>query len=298
MFGFGKKCATGIHVSDRVVRVAALESGRAGVWPLALVASELGQPFGPASLTDDEQRQGLASTLSAIAEEYGLDYANACIALDRRLALVKRRPLVAESERENREQLLWESEQFLAEEVGEFSLDFLLTPDWGFAVATRYSALDSYLDLGDESGISRLDVDLAPFALYNAGECADLLSGDELELLLYADTGEAWLLLVEAGEPLALSTCTWTEEDEVVEVLESAAGKLLQDVGQGIKCVWSAGVGDIVWSEDLATRLGATPMTLDPLAGIDPERLDGEISPEERSAYAIAVGLAQRGLEQ
>ena len=298
MFGFGKKCATGIHVSDRVVRVATLESSRAGVWPLVLVTSELEQSFGPVSLTDNEQRQGLASTLSAIAEEYGLDYANACIALDRRLTLVKRRPLVAESERKNREQLLWESEQFLAEEVGEFSLDFLLTPDWGFAVAVRYSALDSYLDLGDESGISRLDVDLAPFALYNAGECADLLLGDELELLLYADTGEAWLLLVEAGEPLALSTCTWTEGDEVVEVLESAAGKLLQDVGQGIKCVWSAGVGDIVWSEDLATRLGATPMTLDPLAGVDSELLDGEISSEERSAYAIAVGLAQRGLEQ
>ena len=296
MFGFGKKSATGIHVSGRIVRVAALGSGRGGVWPLALVESELESPFDPAALADDEQRQDLVSTLEGIADECGFDYGNTCISLDRRLALVKRRPLVADADKDNYEHLLWESEQILAEEAGEFSLDFVMTQNWGFVVAARYSALDCYLDLGDEAGFARLDVDLAPFALYNAGECAELLPGEELELLLYADVGEAWLMLVEEGEPLAVGSCTWEEEDEVVEVLEGTARKLLQDAGSDIQRVWGAGAGDMAWSEELAGRLGVPRSILDPLAAVDPDLLGEDATPEQRSVYAIAVGLAQRGL--
>ena len=296
MFGFGKKSATGIHVSGRTVRVAALSAGRAGVWPLALVESELEHPFDPQALADEEQRQALASTLIEIADECGFDYGNACIALDRRLALVKRRPMVVGGEKENHAQLLWESEQFLAEETGEFSLDFVLTPEWGFVVAARYAALDLYLDLGDEVGVGRLDVDLAPFALYNAGECADLLPGEDFELLLYADINEAWLLLMEEGAPLAVGSCAWEEEDQVIEVLEGTARKLLQDVGESVQRVWGAGAGDMTWSEELAERLGAPGSILDPLAAIDPDLVSDDATPEQRSAYAIAVGLAQRGL--
>lgn len=296
MFGFGKRSATGIHVSGRMVRVAALQASRAGVWPLALVESELERPFDAAALADDEQRQGLVSTLAEIADECGFDYDNACIALDRRLALVKRRPLVADADKDNHEQLLWESEQLLAAEAGEYSLDFVLTQDWGFIVAARYSALDYYLDLGDEAGVGRLDVDLAPFALYNAGECADLLPGEESELLLYTDLAEAWLLLMEAGEPLAVANCSWEEEDVVVDVLEGTARKLLQEAGDDIQRIWGAGAGDMAWSEELAARLGAPRSILDPLAAVDPEMLGDDATPEQRSVYAIAVGLAQRGL--
>ena len=278
------------------MRVAALGADRAGVWPLALVESELEQPFDPKALVDDEQRQDLASTLEDIADECGFDYNNACIALDRRLALVKRRPLVADADRDNHEHLLWESEQILAEESGEFSLDFVLTQDWGFVVAARHSALDCYLDLGDEAGVGRMDVDLAPFALYNAGECAELLPGEEMELLLYADVGEAWLMLTEEGEPLAVGSCAWEDEDEVVDVLEGTARKLLQDVGGDIQRVWGAGAGDMAWSEELAGKLGAPRSILDPLAAVDPDLLGDDATPEQRSVYAIAVGLAQRGL--
>ena len=295
MFGFGKKSATGIHISGRTVRVAALGAGRAGVRPLALVEGQLEQPFDPDALAADDRRLELAETLAGIADESGIDFRNTCIALDRRLALVKRRPMVVGGDKENCQQLMWEAEQLFDEEAGEFSLDFVLTPAWGFVVAVRYAALDLYLDLGDETGVGRLDVDLAPFALYNAGECAELLPGEECELLLYADAGEAWLMLMEQGEPLAVGSCAWDEEDEVVDVLEGAARKLLQDGGDGVQRVWSAGAGDMAWSEELAGRLGAPRSILDPLAAVDPDLL-GDATPEQRSAYAIAVGLAQREL--
>ena len=47
---------------------------------------------------------------------------------------------------------------------------------------------------------------------------------------------------------------------------------------------------------ELAERLGAPRSILDPLAAIDPDLVSDDATPEQRSAYAIAVGLAQRGL--
>jgi len=42
--------------------------------------------------------------------------------------------------------------------------------------------------------------------------------------------------------------------------------------------------------------LGVPCSILDPLAAVDPDLLDEDATPEQRSVYAIAVGLAQRGL--
>ena len=110
MFGFGRTKATGIHISGQTVRVAALDAGRTDVRPLVLATDELERPFDSAALNDKQQRQGLAAQLAALAKAYDFDYSNTCFSLDRRLGLIQRRPLVAETVQENREQLLWESE--------------------------------------------------------------------------------------------------------------------------------------------------------------------------------------------
>ena len=293
MFGFGRTKATGIHISGQTVRVAALDAGRTDVRPLVLATDELERPFDSAALNDKQQRQGLAAQLATLAKAYDFDYSNTCFSLDRRLGLIQRRPLVAETVQENREQLLWESEQILAGEAKAFRCDFVLTSQWGFMVAARRRALDCYRTLGKETAVGRLDVDLAPFALYNASECANLLAKDKFSLLLYADMGEAWLLLTEEGELAALTSCVWEEEDDAPTALEDAARKLLSEGGNSLQRLWGAGV--VYWSEGLATHLKVPHSILDPLAAVNP-RLLGSATPEQRSAYAIAVGLAQRGL--
>ena len=295
LFGFGRTKATGIHISGQTVRVAALDAKRAGVRPLVLVTDELERPFDPAALDDKRQRQGLATQLATLAKTYNFDYSNACFSLDRRLGLIQRRPLVAGTVQENREQLLWEFEQILAGEEKAFSCDFALTSQWGFVVAARRRALDCYRTLGKETAIGRLDVDLAPFALYNASECANLLAKDKFSLLLYADVDEGWLLLIEEGELSALASCVWEEEDAAPEALEGAARQLLSEGNNGLQRLWGAGI--VYWSEGLAEHLGVPHSILDPLAAINPKLL-GSATPAQRSAYAIAVGLAQRGLAQ
>ena len=293
MFGFGRTKATGIHISGQTVRVAALDAGRGGIRPLVLVTEELDRPFDPAALSDEQQRQALADKLAALAAMYNFDYRNACFSLDRHLTLIQRRPLIAGTMRENREQLLWESEQFLAGEAKAFSCDFTLTSHWGFVVAARHRALDCYRALGEATAVGGLDVDLAPFALYNASECTNLLPKDESLLLLYVDMREAWLLLIEEGELAALASCIWEKEDDAVEALEGAARKLLREGSNGLQHIW--GTGFVYWSEGLAARLGVPHSVLDPLAVVDSNLL-GSDTPARRSEYAIAVGLAQREL--
>ena len=293
MFGFGRTKATGIHISGQTVRVAALDAGRGGIRPLVLAAEELDRPFDPAVLSDQQQRQEIADKLAALAAMYNFDYSNACFSLDRRLGLMQRRPLIAGTVRENREQLLWESEQLLAGETKAFSCDFTSTSQWGFVVAVRHRALDCYRALGKETSIGQVDVDLVPFALYNASECANLLAKDNFSLLLYADMGEAWLLLIEEGELSALTSCVWEEEDAAPEALEGAVRKLLSGGSSGLQRLWGAGI--VYWSEGLAAHLEVPHSVLDPLAAINPKLL-GSATPAQRSEYAIAVGLAQREL--
>ena len=290
---FGRTKATGIHISGQTVRVAALDAGRTGVRPLVLVTDELERPFDPVALTDERQRRGLAAQLAALAKAYDFDYSNTCFSLDRRVGFIQRRPLVAGSEQENREQLLWESEQLWASDAEAFSCDCAQTSQWGFVVAARHRALDCYRALGRAAGVNRFDVDLTPFSLYNASECANLLAKDKFSLLLYADIGEAWLLLTEEGELSAMTSCIWEGNDAAVQALKGAADELLHGKGSSLQRLWGAGV--VYWSQRLAEHLRVPHSVLDPLAAVNPKLLDDATS-AQRSVYAIAVGLAQRGL--
>jgi Tfp pilus assembly PilM family ATPase len=196
-----------------------------------------------------------------------------------------------------REHMQWEAEQFLDGGDEELSVDYLLASSWGFAVAARYSALDSYLDLGEEAGMGRVDVDVASFALYNAGEAADLLSDVGSELLVYAAQNEAYMLLLDEGEPLQVASCRWNKEDDSVQIMADVAARLVQEVDGEVGCIWCAGPEEEQWSPALSSQLGISVSLLDPLATVDTGMLPDEMTPSQRSAYAIAVGLALRGID-
>lgn len=262
----------------------------------ALVDFDLPFRVDASMLADAQMRAQLSEVLGEVGEEYEVDYGNVCFALEHSVVLLKKSPLIAGSERAVREHLQWEAEQFLAGQERDFSVDCLLESDWGLFVAVRHSALDCYLDLGAETGMKQVDVDVPAFALYNAGECAGLLPSAERELLVYAAADEAHMLLVEGGQPLQVAVRTWDGEDDAAEILSSAARRLLKEVEGGVECAWCAGSDAEVWGADLAESIGCSMALLDPLAQIEEEELAEDFTPDQRAPYAIAVGLAQRGL--
>ena len=296
MFGFKAKSATGIYMAGDRAWLVSLRGSRRGVEPLAMVECRLPEAVDVAVLSDDQRRAELAVALAEAGEKYEVDFANTCFALDRNLVLLKHSLLVPGGQKAMREHMLWEAEQFLEGGEDEFSMDCLLASEWGLLVAIRHSALDCYLDLGEEAGMGQVDVDVAAFALYNAGECCDMLPSADGELLVYRAPGESHMLLMEDGEPLQVAVDGWGGEEDADEIVAAAAQNLLREAEGGIERVWCAGLDVDEWSAKLAAELDVEISILDPLANVDEELLSDETTPSQRSAYAIAVGLAQRGL--
>ena len=89
----------------------------------AIAQEELERSFEPGDLSSAERRQELARVLQRVGSERGIGFTRPCIALDHRVVLLKRRPLLSGGgEKANREHLLWEARQFLGEEHGAFSI--------------------------------------------------------------------------------------------------------------------------------------------------------------------------------
>jgi Tfp pilus assembly PilM family ATPase len=251
--------------------LASLQLNRGGLVAQVLVECQLPRVVDPELLASAELRTALARALVDVGEECEIDFANVCFALDHNLVLLKRSELVPGGDKAMREHMQWEAEQFLDGGDEELSVDYLLASSWGFAVAARYSALDSYLDLGEEAGMG--------------------------ELLVYAAQNEAYMLLLDEGEPLQVASCRWNKEDDSVQIMADVAARLVQEVDGEVGCIWCAGPEEEQWSPALSSQLGISVSLLDPLATVDTGMLPDEMTPSQRSAYAIAVGLALRGID-
>ncbi len=296
MLGLNGKTATGIHWSGDRGWLVSLCRRRSGLEPVALVEFELPASVDAASLADPEVRSQLVDVLHEVGEEYEVDFSNTCFALDPSMTLIKKSALVPGSEREMREHLAWEAEQFLVGEQRAFSIDYVMESEWGLFVAVRRSALDWYLDVGRMAGVRRVDVDVPAFALYNAGECAGLLPNvTASELLVYAGAREAHILLVDQGELMQTAACSWGPDDDATDVLHDAVYGALREVGGRVECAWCAGAGVEEWGAQLADRFECEMAIIDPLAGLEVDEYS-PLDPAQRSQYAIAAGLAQRGV--
>ena len=209
-------------------------------------------------------------------------------------------PVFAGRAEAQREHLLWEAEQFLADAVDEHVVDCVLADQVGIVVAARRSLLELYQDLFDQAEIEDLDFDVVAFALYNLMRWAGALEDAGTVLLLDVSQFEACLVLVRAGAPVAIAMRAWDcGRDEQLADLGNCIEALLE--GEELPSrLWIGGTAasEPAWSYDLPNRLGLEGELIDPFRGIDVEALEQvdasvlQTSPE----YSVAVGLALRGL--
>jgi Tfp pilus assembly PilM family ATPase len=305
VFGSRDKTATGIHIVDNILSI--VEVGGAGekVELHALIYKELPGPFEPGRLGSDDGRQVLTEALEQVRQERGIAFKNPVVALQEDSFYLKRRPLVEEDEKANREHLLWETRQFLADESGEYGIDFALTRHCGFAVAAHRRMLELYMEVFIQAGVKNLDFDIPPFALYNALEVADLLSAEQPELVLDVARSRACALLLRDGEIDAVSICAWDQDvvaDARFDDLKGRIDALLEegDEEERPQHIWIAGAAasEGRWSTDLPAGLSMAVDLLDPFRDIDTASLEETDSAllEAGSGFAVPAGLAFRGL--
>lgn len=300
MFSAKSKTSTGIHIVDSTVYIAELQRMGQAVAATRLVQADLPGVFTPGHLARDEVRWELAAVFERLGTNHDIEFTHANVALDRQAFQLKCLPVVPGKAEAQREHLLWEAEQFLADDLEAHAIDCQVFRNTGLVATARRPLLELYRDLFTQAEIEDIGFDLVPIALYNLARYTDILN-DEDTVLLDVAQFEACVVLVRGGAPVAVSMRSWNfGRDEQLVNLESCIKGLLEGTQELPQHLWISGTAaaESTWSYELPNRLGLVGELVDPFSGIDVEPLEQVDSTLLQSSpeYGVAVGLALGGL--
>lgn len=262
-----------------------------------LVQADLPGVFTPGHLARDEVRWELAAVFERLGTDHDIEFTNANVALDRQAFQLKCLPVVPGKAEAQREHLLWEAEQFLADDLEAHAIDCQVFGDTGLVASARRPLLELYRDLFTQAEIEDIGFDLVPIALYNLARYTDILNDEDTVVLLDVAQFEACAVLVRGGAPVAVSMRSWNfGRDEQLVDLESCIKELLEGTQELPQHLWISGTAaaESTWSYELPNRLGLVGELVDPFRGIDVESLEQVDSALLQSSpeYGVAVGLA------
>ena len=301
MFSAKSKTSTGIHIVDSTVYIAELQRMGQAVAATRLVQADLPGVFTPGHLARDEVRWELAAVFERLGTNHDIEFTHANVALDRQAFQLKCLPVVPGKAEAQREHLLWEAEQFLADDLEAHAIDCQVFRNTGLVATARRPLLELYRDLFTQAEIEDIGFDLVPIALYNLARYTDILNDEDTVVVLDVAQFEACVVLVRGGAPVAVSMRSWNfGRDEQLVNLESCIKGLLEGTQELPQHLWISGTAaaESTWSYELPNRLGLVGELVDPFRGIDVaplEQVDSTLlqsSPE----YGVAVGLALGGL--
>ena len=337
IFSSRKKSATGIHFDDRALYTVELSRTAHGQTELVgLARVELNGEAGFSNLTDDAVCTELTAALCEARGHSEMRFRNPYATLREGSVLLKQRPLFHRKDDHNKEQLEWEAQQFLPDDLNQYALDCLQTARATFVVAARRQAIDQLARICRGAGISRPEVDVAPFALCNAAESSGA-AAEGIDLLLDFSRDEATLILLDSRELMAVDMCNWDGRYAMYGAVETARGQTPgpgPGAGEGEEAsqsdadteldssrgallarsydrlahdhlgseapdrVWLSGaeVELGAWGSEIEERMSLYSRPLDPFANVDTAAVDEPL--QDSFAYATAAGLAFRGLAE
>ena len=304
MIGTAKKAATGIHVGVDGLRLVELSNVDQGVQLQALIHKELSGSFQPGLVASPEGRAELIQALVELKQERGLRFKNTVVALHHHSFQLKQRSLPEGGDRDNRSYLEWEAEQILADDPKAYGIDFVQSRTTGFIVAAHQQLIRFYQEVFASAKIGGVDFDIAPFALFNTLEVTEVVTDEQVEVLVDVAPNRAWAILARAGEIGAVCHCSWDEEesaDDPLAQVHDCLSSMLDD-GEETKPdrLWISGIEsrEELWRVQLPDRLHISGALVDPFRGVDisPLNKDDTTQLATRSAFALPAGLAYRGL--
>ncbi|MFC1526018.1 hypothetical protein ACFL6X_04310, partial [Candidatus Latescibacterota bacterium] len=185
MFGSSMKGATGIHLADGALHIVELAHGKSGTVLQRVLRLAVGDACRLIDLTEADRRAEVVEALRRARRDFGVRFQRPFFALDGQSVFLKRRPVVSGNQSETRDLLRWEAEQFLADELDEYAVDYLLTRRHGFIVAARRSAVALAAAVLEEADIAKPGFDIIPFSLCNAVELGGSLSDRGVAVLVH-----------------------------------------------------------------------------------------------------------------
>ena len=180
MFSLSPKIATGIHLSGHSIRIVQLMKTRRSVTVNRLGYGETSFSLHTVSLLESTVREDVAKTIGDACDQGDLKIETPVLCLDDRSLLLKRIPLDSVVQKWTSEQIAWEMSQILPGRE-EYTIDFHLSENIGYAVAIRRTVIDLYLDICHRAGFRPLVIDIHPFALSHTYQ--SLLKGKRHEVL-------------------------------------------------------------------------------------------------------------------
>lgn len=299
MFGSKPQKATGVHLaaaSVRLVEVAARDGG----WGLVGIARRpLDAPVLD-ELADADGRESLVQALGQLRRMQGLGRGQTLVAVDGDAVLLKRRPLVDARPEVNRQHLIWEASQVLPGEAAAYFVDCLCTDRYGFVAAVPRRLVGACEEVFKRARMQRPIVDVAPFALFNLLEALGLADADSTCIVEPGEEGMR-AVLAGGGQLLAVETCPWEEGADTEARLETTVAAVhrlwnLELVDEGPAQLWLVGPAAVDMAVPLTARLDRPCQALDPLAHMDCGAVEDEALLQCGPEFAVAAGLALRGL--
>lgn len=277
MFGSSTKRGTGVHMADGALHVVGLVREQSRTALDGLVRLPLSHTDHLGQLADEECCQEFVQALTDSRDHLGDAFHNVFFAFDGPSAFLKRRARVSPNDRQAREHLQWEAEQFLADAAEEYVIDFLLSGRHGFIVAVRRAAMELVATAFARAGLDRPGFDIATLALCNALEASGLSPTQGFEVLIDLGREEAELALLHNGRLRDVWTCPWGPVPSIAggdEEEDAAPEGLFEDGGA---------------DDGVRSDIGNTPP--EGQAGPDDERV--ERLQQELEQMAMGIGRDQ-----
>lgn len=295
MFRSSPTRCTGIHVAANGIYAVELSRRKQSVSLSRCAAVPVAASLSlPDALADHDGRASLVQALRLLHGD-GFDVERPYFALSGAGVFIKRRFVLARDKGMTREQLLWEAEQLLAEDIDDYVVDTLATRHHGFFIAARRQILDLYGVLCREAGMGRPGFDMSSFALCNALESCGV-GGEGIEIVLQEDGEIMRAVLLRDGEYEGESV--WSQQEKGPATGLGLLCNAELDQGEVAHRLWVVGSGDAGGAVDLgefADEVG----DLNPFVGLTVSEMAKETLASNdvpARAYVVAAGLAFRGL--
>lgn len=303
--------ATGVHLGGDAIRTVCLEHSQTGPRLCALAESTLPSSLSPSTFPNSGSRDSIVDFLKATLTSLDIDTGTVIPSLGRTFYHIQKIPLEVASDEDRKEQVRWEAAQTLISPLESYLIDYYPAGRSAFWIAIRKEIQDFITSTFISAGYVPGTFLITPVALYHACELARVWLKDRNAAILLERSELAFVAgdrkNITSAETIDIQQNTVEgPKDTEAERLHKIKGWVTGDRSTGKSSAAYQEVylsGEPKHTQALVARLKLVSPELKSLEPFDACDIRGLTSNQEnllnrQSAFAVAAGLAYRGLKE